>query len=82
MVMSVSYYEAAYEAKKVLLSRLKNLSCDEKYKNYYARYQKAQAIATSFAQKVLHINVYLSQESLFKNNVLKKTHCTKAMKWL
>ena len=49
VVMSVSYYEAAYEAKKVLRSRFKNLSCDEKYKNYYARYQKAQAMATSFA---------------------------------
>ena len=40
--------------KKVLRSRLKNFSCDEKYKNYNARYQNAQAIATSFAQKVLH----------------------------
>ena len=45
-------------------------------KNYYARYQIAQAVATSFTKKVLHINEYLSQESLFKNNVLKKTHCT------
>ena len=75
MEMSVSYYEAAYVAKKVLRFGSKICHVMKSTIKYYARYQKAQAIATSFAQKVLHINVYLSQESLFKNNVLKKTHC-------
>ena len=70
--MSVSQYDAAYVAKTELRSRLKKFHVMKSTKNYGARYQKAQAIATSFTKKVLHINVYLSQESPLKNNVLKK----------
>ena len=72
--MSVSQYEPAYIAKTELRSRLKKFHV-MKSKKYGARYKKAQAIATSFTKKVLHINVYLSQEGPLKNNVLKKTHC-------
>ena len=70
--MSVSQYEAAYVAKTELRSRLKKFYVMRSTKIRVLDIKKAQAIATSFTKKALHINVYLSQEGPLKNNVLKK----------